>query len=351
MMALENYRQVFSDAWKWWNDDQAPRLSAALTFYAMLSLAPMILLAVAVAGFALGGEAAQAGLINEIKTSVGEAQATFVASLFRTASAGTGVVATIFSIGVLLFGASGLFEQLRDSVNAIWGLPAPQGGLAQIARRKIFAILGVSLAAICLLAWMILDARLQWLSRNTDLAAPYLWQALSFVAAWGFSAVVFAAMFKYLPLKQIKWRDVWFAGGFTALAFAIGKYLLSLYFAFASVSVAYGAAGALVVLLLWIYYSSQIFFFGVELSNAYAYSSGSLQGLRHDSKVKIGESGQVGPCPESGEAAKADVDPEHVNAPGPTVRRSLARFSESLAGLFVSIARLGKAITGRSRTG
>lgn len=358
-MLLEPYKRVFADAWRWWGEDQVPRLSAALTFYAMLALAPMLLLAVASAGFLLGEDAVRANISLEVERSMGDAQAIFIDSLLKGHSAGTGAVAILFSIGVLIFGAAGLFEQLRDSVNAIWGTTSLQGGFLPILQRKAFGVLAVVATAVALLAWMFLDARLQWLSKQTVDAALPFWKAASFVVSWAFSGLLFAAIFKLLPRKKIAWRDVVFAAGITALFFGIGKYLLSLYFAFASVSAAYGAAGALVVILLWIYYSSQILFFGVELSNAYAYSMGSLKGLPHDSETKIAATGQVEESPKQESSTKDDHAPEvkahassgfqESNAPAPSITNSLANLGQSLGELSHSLGALGKTFTGRNR--
>jgi membrane protein len=370
-MVLEPLKKVFRDAWRWWGDDQVPRLSAALTFYAMLSLAPMLVLAVTTAGFMYGEESARANITEQIKSALGEAQAAFVKSLLQPHSEQAGIWAAVFSIAVLLFGASGLAEQLRDSVNAIWGLKAPQGGFLTIVKRKVFAILGVVLAAVVLLGWMILDAWLQWLSKNTVESAAPLWQAVSLIVSVVLLSLVFGAMFKALPRKRVAWNDVWFAAVFTSLAFTAGRYLLSLYFAFASVSAGYGAAGAMVVILLWFFYSSQIFFFGVELSNAYAFNLGSFKGQPHDNETKVTATGQVTKCPEGEPSVKTDQpveasertketesqrneEPDVVylhdpDVPAPSLTSSLAGLGQSLGHLGKTFADLGKSLTGHKR--
>jgi membrane protein len=366
-MVLDQYKKVFKHAWQWWGEDQVPRLSAALTFYAMLSLAPMLLLAVTTAAFLYGEASARESLLATLKESWGGAQETFLQSLLQPPKAGGGAITTVLGIAVLIFGASGLFEQLRDSVNAIWGLAAPQGGFLTIVRRKVLGIIGVVLGSVGVLAWMFLDARIQWLSSHTVNEALPLWKALSFLVSWAFAAVVLAAMFKLMPRKRILWSDVWLPAVFTALAFSIGKYLLSLYFAMASISAGYGAAGALVVILVWIYYSGQILFFGVELSNAYAYDFGSLKGQPHDSEKKVTVTGAVAECgpedppqkcedpkgtshktstSESMEAGETVYD-QHV--PAPSLTASLAGLSQSLGHLGQSFGDLGKSFTGRKR--
>ena len=354
---MRAYKKIFANAWKWWQDDQVPRLAAAFTFYAMLSLAPMLLMAVATAGFVLGDEGARQTLLQEFRRSMGEAQAAFIASLFKNQSTGTGIIATIFSLAVLVYGASALFEQLRDSVNAIWGVKPPDEGILGIVRRKLFAILSVAAVAVALLGWMILDARIQWLSANSVFEVPAIWKLVSFISAWGFSALLFAAIFKMMPRQPVKWSDVWSSAIFTALMFSLGKYLLSQYFALALVSAAYGAAGSLVVILLWIYYSSQIIFFGVELSNAYTYELGSRKGQPHDSEVAVTQTGKVSETPPAeGSAKDADAQrtvrsTERLDGSYPTfapsLTTSMADLSASLSSLGRSLSDLGKSMTGK----
>jgi membrane protein len=350
-MVLEPYKRVFAKAFKWFGEDQVPRLAAAFTFYAMLSLAPMLLIAVATAGFILGESAAQTNIIEQVRSSMGTAQAAFVETLLQSHNSSAGVVAAVFSLAVLFFGASGLFEQLRDSVNAIWGLTSPQGGIIQVVKRKAFALVSVLLVMIGLLGWMILDARLQWLSHQTVSAVMPLWKALSFLLSWAFGSLAFAALFKWMPRKNIQWADVWFAAITTALAFAFGRYLLSMYFALASVSAAYGAAGALVVILLWIYYSSHIMFFGVELSNAYAHECGSLKDQPHDAEAQLTQTGQITTKDDRISSGKTqEVEGVHApEIPAPTLTNSMATLGKSMGDLARSFQDLGKSFKGARR--
>jgi membrane protein len=291
-MTVEMLVPVFKKAFKGWGEDQVPRLSASFTFYLLLALSPMLLFFVAATGLVMHSPSIREGLIAQIKDAMGEAQAGFISSLMTsTQSKGAGILATLFGLVVALFGASGLFEQLRESVNTIWGVKSQPCGVWSMVLRKFVAFLMVILGGLVMAGWLILDARLHYLNKNYMISAPLpIWQTLSFVVSWAFWSVVFAGALKYLPERPLQWRDVWLPAFVTSLAFALGKYLLSLYFSYSSVNVSYGSAGAVVLLLLWVYYSAQIFFFGVELTEAYALAFGSLKGQeeKHETAVRQG---------------------------------------------------------------
>jgi membrane protein len=182
----------------------------------------------------------------------------------------------VLSLLVTFFSASNLFVALQESVNTIWGIQQKVSLVRGLILTRVSAFLAVMFFGLVVLGWLTLDSWLGWLERHTQ--GFQGWQAVSFVVTLLFLTFVFGIAFKQLPANRLQWSDVWPGAFVTALGFGLSKLLLAMYFAFANVSAAYGSAGALVVLLLWIYYTSQIFFFGVELTYTYAHTRGSLVG-------------------------------------------------------------------------
>ncbi len=191
---------------------------------------------------------------------------------------------------VSLYGASGLFEQLRDSVNAIWGVKPLARGIRQIVLSKLTAFLGVLVGGAMIVAWVLFDAWLHYVRHHYSLTLPFqfpVWQVASFIGTCALTTPAFALTFKLLPCKELRWRDVWLPAVITGLLFAIGKFVLGWYLSLSTSNASYGTAAALIVILLWAYYSSQIFFFGVELSEQYATQYGSLKGQGQDHENKV----------------------------------------------------------------
>jgi membrane protein len=288
-------KQSFSD----WQDDKAPRLAAALAFYAALSIAPILIIAIAVAGLAFGQDAARGEIFREAQGLVGADSAKTIESMVEGAARPrTGVWATVLSIGLLLFGASGVFGELQGSLNQIWEVePKPGRGILQTLRQRFLSLAMVLvvgfLLLVSLIASSVLAALGKWLEGSLP-GAPVVWQLVSFVVSFGLATVLFALIFKVLPDVKISWNDVWIGAAATALLFSIGKTLLGLYLGRSSVASTYGAAGSVVVMLLWVYYSAQILFFGAELTQIYARKFGS--------RIVPAEHAQA--VPEQGEKAE-----------------------------------------------
>lgn len=303
-MTLETAKNIFIKAFQGWNKDQVPRLSAALTFYLLLSLSPMLLFLVAATGLLQQSEEFRTQLLQSVTEGLGKAQADLIDTLLKHAGAGgTGIVATILGLLVSLFGASGLFEQLRDSVNAIWGVQPTSRGIVAIVMGKLAAFVMVLAGGAIVVGWVIFDAWLHYMRRHYPLNATFgvshqfsfpLWQVISLVATWILITPVFGAMFKYLPCKQLTWKDVQLPAFVTGLLFSLGKLGLGLYLSFSTGNASYGSAGAVVVLLLWAYYSAQIFFFGVELTEQYALQRGSLMGEHEEHRNRVLPEGVAG---------------------------------------------------------
>jgi membrane protein len=259
-----------------WNEDRVPRVAAAFSFYAALSMAPLLLLAVVVAGMIFGEGMAREELLDQARQAVGPQGQEFVAELLDNARRpGASVIATLVSLAVTFFSASNLFIALQESMDAIWNIERKRSMFQSLIFSRLTAFLSVLLFAALVIAWLALDAWLSWLERNTP--GFQGGQLASLAVSILFLTGVFSLTFRQLPANRMTWRDVWPGACVTAVGITLSKFLLALYFSFANVSAAYGSAGALVVILLWLYYTSQIFFFGVELTYTYSHEFGSLR--------------------------------------------------------------------------
>jgi membrane protein len=269
---------VIKEAANQWLDDKAPRLGAALAYYTVFSLAPLLVIVIGIAGLLFGHDAAQAGVAGQIDALVGpkggEAIRAMLASANQPESGGLG---SVLGIAMLLFGASGLFSQLQDALNTIWHVePRPGRGFIGIVRDRFLSFSMVMGVAFLLLASLVVSAALAAVtSRLNDLQTSMIGLGIATLVDLIILTVLFAMIFRYLPDVRIAWHNVWLGAVITALLFTIGKFLISFYLGKSGVATAYGAAGSFAVLLVWIYYTSQVFLFGAELTKAYANQSNS----------------------------------------------------------------------------
>jgi membrane protein len=261
--------------------DQAPTLGAALAFYTVFSLAPLLVITIAIAGLVLGQEAAQGQIFDQLRLLIGATSAEAVQDVVQNANAqpATGVLTTMIGFLALLFGASGVFGQLQTSLNAIWGVePKPGRGLLGIVHDRILSFGFILVVGFLLLVSLLLTAAIafsgEWLGGMFP-AIEMIVQIANSILSLAVITLLFATIFKFMPDAKIAWRDVWIGAFITAALFTVGKLLLGLYLGKSGVGSSYGAAGSLIVLLLWVYYSSQIVFFGAEFTRAYANRFGS----------------------------------------------------------------------------
>ena len=265
---------------EWWNDN-AFRLSAALAYYTLFSLAPVLVVAVAIAGFAFGREAVRGQLFEELRGLVGDSSAAALQTAVAAAAVrpSSGVVATAVGILTLIIGSSAVFGELQDDLNTIWDAKPPQGtGLWMMVRKRLLSLAMVAVIGFLLLVSLALSASVTLLGTYVADVLPLsavLLEGVNFLASLAITTMLFASIYKVLPDVDIRWSDVWFGAAATAAMFTLGKSLIGIYLGRTVVGSAYGAAGSLVVLLLWIYYSSLILFFGAELTQVYARSHGS----------------------------------------------------------------------------
>lgn len=278
-MKLKRMVPLFKETFQNWREDNAPRMAAALSFYTLFAIAPLLIIAVAVAGFFFAERAVKGELAIQIEKTVGHGTAQAIQRLVADASRPTsGIMASIFGIGTLLLGAANVFGQLQDALNTVWGVaPKPGRGLLRTLKDRFFSFTMVLGTGFLLLVSLVLSATLAALTKLMGREVPGLsaWVPLmDLVVSALILTVLFALIFKLLPEARIEWRDVWTGAAMTALLFAAGKYLIGLYLGRSSASV-YGAAGSLVVLLLWVYYAAQILLFGAEFTKVYALKHGS----------------------------------------------------------------------------
>jgi len=263
-------KQTFSE----WSSDKAPRLGAALSYYTVFSIAPVLVVAIAVAGAFLGRDAAQGKIVAQLGGLLGTDAAYMLQSAVGKAAHGRHGWAAALGIGTLLLGATGVMIELQDALNTVWKvLPRPGGGVKRFVRARILALALVLSLGFLLLVSLVMSTALEGFVKW---AGGYLpsWIALGYVLNYGvsiaFIALFFALIFKWLPDAKVAWSDVWLGAFATSILFHVGKYLIALYIGRASVASTFGAAGSLAVLLVWIYYSSQIMLLGAELTRAYA---------------------------------------------------------------------------------
>ncbi|MCB0125262.1 MAG: YihY/virulence factor BrkB family protein [Caldilineaceae bacterium] len=265
--------QLLKETVSEWLNDDASRLAAALAFYTALSVAPLLVMVIVVAGFVWGQNAVQSQLMTQLQSAIGPQGADFIATVLNNADQPTaGSIAGLISLGVLLWGSTNVFAQLQSSLNRIWNVePKPGRGVWGTIRDRILSFGMVLGIAFLLLVSLILNAVLSALSNTSSGLLPgigWVWQIANFVISFAVITLLFAAIYKVLPDVTIGWRSVLGGAIATALLFTIGKLLLGLYLA--NATSAYGAAGSVMAFLLWVYYSAQILFFGAEFTQVYA---------------------------------------------------------------------------------
>jgi membrane protein len=262
-----------------WMDDKALRLSAAVAYYSIFSIAPLLILSISFASTFFGQEAVRGHLDVQLVQYIGAPAAEAVQSMVKSAAkADQGVLATVLGFITLLVGATGVFGQLKDALNTIWEVrPKPGKAWILFLRERVISFGMVLVIGFLLLTSLLLTTVLAALNQYLENILPlpgFMWAALSMIVSFGIVTVLFALMFKVLPDAMIEWRDVWTGAFFTAALFEVGKFGLSLYLGRENTASSYGAAGAVVLLLLWVYYNACILFLGAEFTQVYAQHTG-----------------------------------------------------------------------------
>ena len=258
-----------------WSDSKTPRLGAALAYYTIFAIAPLFVIALAVAGYLFGPEAARRGLFGQIYGLVGRQGGEAIQSMVAAANQPrAGLWATVGAVGTLLAGATAVFVELQDALNTIWRVERKPGrGVRHFIKDRLLSFAMVVGVGFLLLVSLALNAALSAMGTFASSLLPeqkLLWQILNFTVSLAIITLLFAMILKVLPDVKIAWRDVWVGAFVTALLFNLGKFLIGFYLGRSSMVSVYGAAGSFIVLLLWVYYSAQIVFFGAEFSRLYA---------------------------------------------------------------------------------
>ena len=327
---MKRYLDLFKQTWKEFGDDKAQRLGASLAYYTIFSIAPLILIAIKIASVIFSD--AQQKITNELHTVMGASAANSLTEILANADKhkGSGTFATIVSVGTLILGAAGVFGQLKDALNTIWNVEAkPAGGILGFIKQRFLSMAMVMGVGFLLLVSLLFDAALSamggWIGARLP-GGEAVMHIAGIVVSFTMVTVLFAMIFRYLPDTRVEWRDVWFGAAFTSILFVLGKLGLGLYLGKGSVGSAYGAAGSLVIMLVWVYWSAQILFFGAEFTQVYARQHGSHAGHSDAERSEGEEPGRVVARPTLLLPA----------APAAAARpRSLATLGMTLVGLVV----------------
>ena len=275
MNTLKSFIPLLKRSFSDWNDDNAPRLGAALAFYTILSISPLMILVVAIISLVFDRSSAQAHLLDQVGALMGpEGRSAVETMLASGQKASAGIFATLVGLATLVFGASGVFGELRSALNAIWeAKPQNTSGIWGILRERFFSFGMVVSVGFVLLVSLLASAALGAVTKFFSGLLPipgFVLYVFNFLVSFAGIAILFAFILKYVPETKVEWSDVRIGAVATALLFTIGKTLLGLYLGKASPGSAYGAAGSLVVMVIWVYYSAQIFFFGAEFTHVHA---------------------------------------------------------------------------------
>jgi membrane protein len=275
---LRSWAPLFVQSFNDWMEDRALRFSAALAYYSIFSMAPLVIIAISVAGLVFGEEAARGQIYRQVEWLLGPKSAAEIQSIIQASSnTPKSVLATIIGVVTLLIGASGVFGQLKDALNSIWGVTLKPGGIMGSVKEYLLSFSMVLAVGFLLIVSLLLSAALQAINNFMTgyLPIPSFVGPLAEVVSFIILAALFALIFKVLPDVEIGWEDVWIGATVTAILFTIGKSLISWYLGTSSIASSFGAAGALILILVWVYYSTTIFFLGAEFTKVYASRFGS----------------------------------------------------------------------------
>ena len=275
---------LLKETLKEWRADNASRLGAALAFYSLFSIAPLLIIIISLAGLVFGRDAAQGRVVEEIQGLVGlEAARSIETIIGESRAPAPSIFTAIAGIVTVLLGASGVFGELQEAMNVIWNVPPkPSRTIPEMIKDRFLSFTMVLGTGFLLLVSLVISAALS--AMNESLArltavSPAVLQLVHLITSFAVTTVMFAMIYKVLPDLRIAWTDVWLGAAATSLLFTIGKFLIGLYLGKSTVASTYGAAGSIVILLLWVYYSAQILFFGAEFTQVYANRYGSRLSL------------------------------------------------------------------------
>ncbi len=283
MGTVAEYWRLFKEAFWAWNEDYAASMGAAVAYYTAFSLAPLLIIVIAAAGLVFGEEAARGAIVQQLGGLMGPGAARAIQDLLESASRpGSSVTASIIGTLTLMVGATTVLAELQSALDRIWRAPAatPISGVFAILRARVLSLGMLIALAFLLLVSLVIGTALTAVGQWGITAFPgvvMLLQALNTAFSFAVTTLLFASTYRILPRVRIAWSDVWTGAIVTAALFTLGKYLIGLYLGRAGVSSGFGAAGSLVIVLVWVYYSAQILLLGAEFTWVYAHSHGSLR--------------------------------------------------------------------------
>ncbi len=281
-MKLKTVVSLLKETFTEWQEDKAPTLAAALAYYTVFSLAPLLIIVIAIVGLVFGADAAQGQIVAQLQSLIGKDGAQTVQDLIvKSSHPNSGIVATVIGVATLLWGASNVFTNLKEALNTIWNVkPAPGRGVWGFLQDRVLSFAMILSIGFLLLVSLVISALLAavsyWL--NGLLHVPVgIWQIVDFAISFGVVTLLFALIYKLLPDVNLAWNDVWIGAAITSVLFTIGKSLIGIYLGSSGIASTYGAAGSFVIVLLWINYSAQILFLGAEFTQVWANRYGSLR--------------------------------------------------------------------------
>ncbi|MGF1515800.1 MAG: YihY/virulence factor BrkB family protein [Elainellaceae cyanobacterium] len=281
-MSPKQVWRLLKEAFQEWNRDDASRLAAALAFYTIFSLAPLLILVIAIASLIFDQGTVRDQIMQQMEALIGNSGAEALSTVLDNANrpgASSGWVASIISVVLLLVGATGVLVQLQTSLNIVWNVTTrPDMGVMGFVRKRLLSLGMIVCIGFLLLVSLVASSVISGLAGYLQGLMPgldTLTQIANFVLSFGIITLLFASIYRFLPDVRIAWGDIWFGAAVTALLFSLGKYAIGVYLGNSSIGSAYGAAGSVIVLLVWIFYSAQIVFFGAELTQVYARRYGS----------------------------------------------------------------------------
>jgi membrane protein len=274
---MQSTAALFKQTYAEWSEDKGPRLGAALAYYAIFSIPPLMMIALAVMGFVYSGNVMER-LQGQLAMLVGDDTAKMLLTGVQMSGQKGGTIAALIGAGILFFGASGVFTELQDALNVIWGVKPKEEGLKGLIKGRFTSFTMVLGTCFLLLVSLVVTAVVAAMSAQFTTWIPggeAIGHLLEMSASFLVIALLFAMIFKVLPDAKIRWNDVWIGAVVTALLFTIGKFAIGVYIGKAGIGTAYGAAGSIVILITWVYYSAQILYFGAEFTQVYATTHGS----------------------------------------------------------------------------
>jgi membrane protein len=331
MISVKSVWSLVKESFKQFSDDYAPSMGAALAYYTVFSIAPLLVIAIAVAGFFFGADAARGEIFEQLRGLIGDQGASAIEAAVASASqSGKGIFATIAGIGALVLGATTVFNELQSDLDRIWDSPQQkQTGVLGMLRGRLLSFGMVLGIGFLLLVSLVVSAALAALAHFSSGWFPgwdVLLRVVNLVVGFLVVTGLFGMIYKFLPRCDIGWKDVWVGAAVTSLLFSIGKFLIGLYLGRSSIASSFGAAGSLVIVLLWVYYSSQIFLLGAEFTWVYSYRHGTRKGKTKPAMKGVGK--QAADASKSGQASTNPAPSEPEPAPAGAAAPAMARARE-----------------------